>query len=129
MDDNYFDDCYQGIPKNGYTELFEKLLDGIEIRLNTDYFSDRNNFDSMAKKVVYTGPIDEFFNYKYGQLEWRSLRFEHLRLDIEDFQLILNGRVIKSAEDIISLHTKTNTKPTFYLNAAKVHGGCNPYCV
>jgi hypothetical protein len=63
MDDNYFDDCYQGIPKNGYTELFEKLLDGIEVRLNTDYFSDRENFDSMAKKVVYAGPIDEFFNF------------------------------------------------------------------
>jgi UDP-galactopyranose mutase len=86
MDDNYFDDYYQGIPKNGYTELFEKLLNGIEIKLNTDYLSDKNNFDSIASKVVYTGAIDEFFKYEYGELEWRSLKFEELELKIQDFQ-------------------------------------------
>ena len=86
MDDNYFDDCFQGIPKNGYTELFEKLLDGIEIKYNTDYLSNKEDLNKIAKKVVYTGPIDEFFDYKYGELEWRSLRFEELMLNIHDFQ-------------------------------------------
>jgi UDP-galactopyranose mutase len=86
MDDNYFEDCYQGIPKNGYTVIFEKLLNGIETHLNTDYFSNKIQFDKMASKVVYTGAIDEFFNYDLGTLEWRSLKFEHQHLPISDFQ-------------------------------------------
>jgi len=86
MDDNYFDDCYQGIPKNGYTEIFEKLLNGIEIKLNTDYFKNKNYWDSVSKKIVYTGAIDEFFNYDLGKLEWRSLWFEHETYNINDYQ-------------------------------------------
>lgn len=85
-DNNYFFDKYQGIPENGYTEFFEKLLKGIEILLNTDYFSNRGHFDSMAKKIIYTGPIDRFFDYEFGELEYRPLRFEHEILDIPNYQ-------------------------------------------
>ena len=86
MDDNYFEDIYQGIPKDGYTTIFDKLLNGIEVKLNTDYLADKQYWDSLAKKVVYTGAIDEFFDYDMGQLEWRSLRFEHETHDIDDYQ-------------------------------------------
>jgi len=86
FDNNYFNDHYQGIPIGGYTNIFEKILDGIEVKLNTDYFSDRDYFNSLATKVVYTGCIDEFFNYDLGELEYRSLRFEHQKLDEENHQ-------------------------------------------
>lgn len=86
FDDNYYFDNYQGIPIGGYTQMFEKLLERIEIRLNTNYFDDREYFNSLAKKVVYTGSIDEFFEYKYGKLDYRSLRFETEILDIKDYQ-------------------------------------------
>lgn len=85
-DNNYFNDTYQGIPIGGYTKMFERMLDGIEVRTNTDYFSDRNYFDNLADKIVYTGCLDEFFDYKYGQLEYRSLQFEHITLDQENYQ-------------------------------------------
>lgn len=75
-DNNYFNDKYQGIPIGGYTNLIEKMLDGIEIRLNTDFFDNIDEYKSIADKIVYTGPIDEYFNYSLGKLEWRSLRFE-----------------------------------------------------
>jgi UDP-galactopyranose mutase len=86
FDDNYFFDTYQGIPIGGYTKIFEKLLDGIEVRLNTDYFDNRDYFDSIAKRVVYTGPIDLFYNFKFGKLEYRSLKFENKILEVEDYQ-------------------------------------------
>jgi len=86
MDDNYFDDCYQGIPKDGYTKIFERLLNGIEVRLNTDYLINKNEWDAITKKIVYTGAIDEFFSYDLGELEWRSLRFEQETHNIYDFQ-------------------------------------------
>ena len=85
-DDNYFFDKYQGIPVGGYTQIFERLLDGIEVRLDTDYFSDRQMYDSMAAKTVFTGKIDEFFDYRFGELEYRSLRFENERIEKEDYQ-------------------------------------------
>ena len=75
-DNNYFNDKYQGIPIGGYTKLIEKMLDGIEVKLNTNYFDDTEYYNSMADKIVYTGPIDEYFNYSLGKLEWRSLKFE-----------------------------------------------------
>ena len=84
--DNYFDDLYQGIPVNGYTDMFKNMTYDIEIELNVDYLKDRDKWDSMAKKVVYTGAIDEFFEYKYGDLEWRSLRFEEQTYNIDDYQ-------------------------------------------
>ena len=84
---NYFNDTYQGIPIGGYTKLFERLLDGIEVKLNTDYFSNREYFDGLAERIVYTGRIDEFFDFKLGELDFRSLRFEHKVLDcVKDFQ-------------------------------------------
>ena len=86
FDNNYFNDHYQGIPIGGYTNMFEKILDGIEVRLNTDYLSDREYFNSLATKVVYTGCIDEFFDYDIGELEYRSLRFDHQELDEENYQ-------------------------------------------
>ena len=85
FDDNYFNDTYQGIPREGYTDIFKGMLQGCEVALGEDYFSNRDRWDSMAKRVVYTGKIDEFFNYKFGDLEYRSLRFEEERQD-GDFQ-------------------------------------------
>lgn len=85
-DNNYFNDKYQGIPIGGYTQIFEKLLDGIEVRLNTDYLKNRIDFDGLAEKVIYTGPIDAFHDYCFGTLQYRSLRFETEILDIENFQ-------------------------------------------
>lgn len=86
FDDNYYFDNYQGIPIGGYTQMFEKLLEGIEIRLNTNFFDNREYFGRIAKKIVYTGSIDEFFDYKFGKLDYRSLRFETEVLDVKDFQ-------------------------------------------
>lgn len=86
FNDTYYNDRYQGIPEGGYTRLFENLLKDIEVRLNTDYLAHRNKYDSMAKNIVFTGRIDEFFEYKYGDLEYRTLRFDNKRLPIPDFQ-------------------------------------------
>lgn len=86
FDDNYFDDKYQGIPVEGYTPIFNKLLKDIPIETEVDYFVDRQKWDSIGTKIVYTGAIDEFFDYDLGTLEWRSLRFEEQHLDISDYQ-------------------------------------------
>ncbi len=85
-DNNYFNDRYQGIPIGGYTKLIEKMLDGIEVKLNTNFFDNIEEYKKMAKKIVYTGPLDEYFNYSLGELEWRSLRFETKILDKENYQ-------------------------------------------
>lgn len=86
FDNNYFNALYQGIPVGGYTKLIENLLDGIEIRLNTDYLEHKAELDTLADKVVYTGPIDAYFDYSLGYLEYRSVRFETELLDIPNFQ-------------------------------------------
>ncbi|WDF54716.1 UDP-galactopyranose mutase [Mucilaginibacter sp. KACC 22063] len=86
FDNNYFNDNYQGIPIGGYTALVEKILDGIEIKLGVNYLSDKDYFDSLADKVVYTGMIDEFYNYKFGILEYRSLHFENEIIDSSNYQ-------------------------------------------
>ena len=83
---NYFNDLYQGIPVGGYNPLIEGLLEGVDVQLNTDYFSAREVFDAMAERVVYTGEIDRFYNYQFGALEYRSLRFEEESLAQADFQ-------------------------------------------
>ena len=80
-DNNYFNDKYQGIPIGGYTKLVENMLDGIEVKLDTNFFDNIDEYKSMAEKIVYTGPIDEYFNYSLGELDWRSLRFETEILD------------------------------------------------
>jgi UDP-galactopyranose mutase len=85
-DNNYFNDKYQGIPIGGYTNIIEKMLDGIEVKLNTDFFKSREEFENLADKVVFTGMIDEFYNYKFGILEYRSLKFEHEVLNEENYQ-------------------------------------------
>lgn len=85
-DNNYFNDKYQGIPIGGYTKLVEKMLDGIEVQLNTNFFDDIDYYKSIANKIVYTGPIDEYFNYSLGALDWRSLRFETKILNEENHQ-------------------------------------------
>lgn len=86
FDNNYFNALYQGIPMGGYTKMIEKILDGIEVRLGEDYLKDRDKWNSMAKKVVYTGPIDAYFSYSLGYLEYRSVRFENEILNISNFQ-------------------------------------------
>lgn len=85
-DNNYFNDLYQGIPFNGYTELIEKLTDGIDIKLNTNYFDDKQKWDEIADKVLFTGMIDEYYDYCYGELEYRGLNFESETLDILNYQ-------------------------------------------
>ncbi len=85
-DNNYFNDRYQGIPIGGYTRIIEKMLDGIEVKLNTNFFDNREYFENIAEKIVFTGMIDEFYNYKFGKLEYRSLRFETETLDEENYQ-------------------------------------------
>jgi UDP-galactopyranose mutase len=86
FDNNYFNDTYQGIPKGGYNKLIEKLTEGIEIKLNTDFFENKNYFLDIAEKIVYTGMIDEFYGYSLGFLDYRGLKFETEILDIKNFQ-------------------------------------------
>ena len=80
-DNNYFNDRYQGIPIGGYTKLVDKMLEGIEVKLNTNFFDNIDYYKEIAEKIIYTGPLDEYFNYSLGELEWRSLRFETEILD------------------------------------------------
>ena len=86
FDNNYFNALYQGIPIGGYTRMIENILEGIEVKLGVDYLEDRNKWDRIAKKIVYTGPIDAFFDYALGTLEYRSIRFENEILDKSNFQ-------------------------------------------
>lgn len=85
-DNNYFNDKYQGIPIGGYNALFDSLLAGIEVRLGVDYLADRSALDALARHVVYTGPVDAYFDYEHGRLQWRSLRFETDVLDMPNYQ-------------------------------------------
>lgn len=85
-DNNYYSDKHQGIPVCGYTKFAEKLLDGAEVVLNSNFFDDRHRWENMAEHIVYTGRIDEFFNFKFGRLEYRSVRFENEILDCPNFQ-------------------------------------------
>lgn len=83
---NYFNDKYQGIPIGGYTQIFEKLLDGIEVILGVDYLSNKEQWDSKASNVIYTGPIDRYFNYCFGELEYKTTKFDIIKYDIDNFQ-------------------------------------------
>jgi UDP-galactopyranose mutase len=85
-DNNYFNDCYQGIPIGGYNKIFEKLLDGVEVRLGVNFNEHREDYLEVADKIVYTGAIDAYFDFMFGPLEYRSLRFEEEVLDMESFQ-------------------------------------------
>ena len=85
-DNNYFNALYQGIPTDGYTSMIEKMLEGIEVRLNVDYFSEKDNLNKIADKIVYTGAIDAYFDYCFGELNYRSIRFETEILDTDNYQ-------------------------------------------
>lgn len=86
FDNNYFNALYQGIPIGGYTRMVERMLEGIEVKLNIDYLDDKDYWDLQAEKIIYTGPIDAYFNYSFGNLEYRSVRFETELLDQPNFQ-------------------------------------------
>lgn len=86
FDDNYFFDKYQGIPTNGYSDMMQNMVENTEIILGTNYLDNKEKWNKIAKMVIYTGPIDEYFDNCLGVLDYRSLRFEHIKLDIEDFQ-------------------------------------------
>lgn len=86
FDNNYFNDSYQGIPVGGYNKLIDGLLDGIEVRLDTDFFADRTHWETVADKIVFTGKIDEFYEYRFGKLEYRTVRFDTEILDESNFQ-------------------------------------------
>ena len=86
FDNNYFNALYQGIPIGGYTAMVEKMLEGIEVKLNEDYLADKKKWDELAEKIVYTGAIDAYFDYSLGTLEYRSVRFENETLDMPNFQ-------------------------------------------
>lgn len=86
FDNNYFNDRWQGIPIGGYNKLFDKLLEKAEIKLEADYFDNREHYDSLAEKIVYTGPVDRYFDYRFGRLEYRTVRFETELLDTPNHQ-------------------------------------------
>lgn len=119
FDNNYFNDRYQGIPVGGYTKLIEALLDGIDVRTGVDYLKERTAYQSMARKVVYTGSIDEYFDYKLGQLEYRGLHFETERLEEENHQgvAVVNytEREVPYTRIIEHKHFEFGTQPVTYI--------------
>lgn len=118
-DNNYFNDAYQGIPLGGYTKMVEKMLSGVDVRLNCDFLENRSEFENLADKIIYTGMIDQFFDYCYGELEYRSLRFETEKLDCENFQ----GNAVVNYTDsktpytriIEHKHFEFGTQPVTYI--------------
>ena len=86
FDNNYFNDSYQGIPIGGYTKLIEKMLEGVEVRLNTDYFEHKSELSELADKIIYTGEIDRFYDYRFGHLQYRTVSFETESLDCPNYQ-------------------------------------------
>ena len=101
-DSNYFNDKYTGMPIGGYTQIFEKMLEGSEVRLNSDYFENKEYYNSLADKVIYTGPIDKFFDYQFGKLDYRSLRWETDILEKDNFQ----GVPVVNYTDLKISHTR-----------------------
>lgn len=95
-DNNYFNALYQGIPIGGYTQMIENILNGIEIKLNCDYFKNKDKLDKIAKKIIFTGPIDAFFNYELGALEYRSIKFDTEVINVENYQ----GNAVVNYTDI-----------------------------
>lgn len=113
---NYFNDPYQGIPVGGYNKLTEALLKDIEVKVNVNYFQDRDSFDGIADKTIFTGCIDEFFDYEYGRLEYRGLHFEHEQFEIDNYQgnavVNYNERKIPYTRIIEHKHFEFGTQPT-----------------
>lgn len=116
FDNNYFNDAWQGIPKGGYNVLTDALLADTEVRLNTDYFAHRAELDALADKILFTGCIDQFFDYRCGRLEYRSLCFDTRRLDVADFQgnAVVNytEREVPYTRIIEHKHFEYGTQPT-----------------
>lgn len=102
FNDNYYNDSYQGVPIGGYTQIFEKMTSNCDIILKSNYFDEKKYYDSIANKIIYTGMIDEFFNYKYGYLQYRALNFEIKKLLMNDFQ----GNAIINYTDINIPYTR-----------------------
>ena len=125
FDNNYFNDHYQGIPIGGYTKLIEKLLIGCDVKTGVNYFDYKNTFDIQAEKILFTGKIDEFFNYCFGKLEYRSLYFEHKLLEIPDFQ----GNAVVNYTDFQTPYTRIlehkhfefGTQPITYITKEYPH--------
>ena len=114
-DNNYFNDAYQGIPIGGYTLLIDRMLDGVEVKLNTNFFDNKLEYMNMAEKVIYTGPIDEFYNYSLGHLEYRSLKFDTKIFDIDNYQgnAVVNytGTEVPYTRVIEHKHFEFNVRP------------------
>ena len=119
FDNNYFNDRYQGIPVGGYNKLIDALLEGVEVRLGVDYNEQRNAYQGIAEKVVYTGPIDAYFNYSLGQLEYRGLHFETERLEEENHQgvAVVNytEREVPYTRSIEHKHFEFGKQPVTYV--------------
>lgn len=101
-DNNYFNDKYQGIPIGGYTKMVSKMLEGIEVKLNTNFFDNKDYYMSICDKVIYTGMLDEFYDFKYGRLEYRSLKFDTKIIDEENFQ----GNAVVNYTDVSPKYTR-----------------------
>ncbi len=133
-DNNYFNDRYQGIPEGGYTPMLQKLLSGIDVRTDTDFHGDRENLSNEAEKILYTGMIDEYFGYRLGELEYRSLHFETSVLDMENFQgcAVVNYTDYKVpyTRIIEHKHFEFGRQPKTVITReypAKWERGCEPY--
>ena len=133
-DNNYFNDPYQGLPVGGYNKLIGKLLEGIECRCNTDYFRHRSELEAMAGTVVFTGPIDEYFGYCFGPLEYRSLRFEQETLDMPNYQGIAAVNYTSAAVPYTRIiehkHFEFGTQPKTVITREypqQWSEGCEPY--
>lgn len=133
-DNNYFNARYQGIPIGGYTKIIERLLDGIEVKLETDFMENRRDLSQIAEKIIYTGPIDRYFDYKFGQLEYRGLRFETEKLEQENHQgvAVMNytAREVPYTRIIEHKHFEFGTQPVTYITReypSDWHLGDEPY--
>lgn len=134
FDNNYFNDPYQGIPRGGYTAIIEKLLEGIDVRTNTDYFDLIKSEPGIANKIIFTGMIDEFYNYKFGELQYRSLHFETEELREENYQgnAVVNytEREIPYTRIIEHKHFEFGKQSTTVITKeypAEWNKGCEPY--
>lgn len=134
FDNNYFNDLYQGIPMGGYNVVIDKMLDGIEVELGTDYLANKDKYENIADKIIFTGPIDEFYDYCFGPLEYRSVRFETEELPVENYQ---GNAVINYTDEetpytriIEHKHFEFGTQPTTVISkeySAEWKVGDEPY--
>ena len=134
FDNNYFNDPYQGIPIGGYTQIVEKMLDGIEVRLNTDFLKYRKELTNLARTIIFTGPIDAYFDFCYGPLEYRKVRFETEVLDTANYQgvAVINytEREVPYTRIIEHKHFSFGTQPVTVISKeypAEWHPGDEPY--